>query len=155
MGDAVNIFGDEWEGGRDRPGWQWKRLPVGEKLGAERIGASLYELSPGQKSFPYHWHQVQEEWLIVLRGEPTLRDPSGERRLGPGDCVLFERGPEGAHAIRNDTDEPIRLLLLSSDMDTAAEVAFYPDSGKVGVFGPGLRKILRADAELDYFEGEE
>lgn len=75
---GVNLFGDEWEGGRDRPGWQWKHLPVGRKLGAKKIGAGLYELAPGQRTFPYHWHQLEEEWLIVLRGEPTLRDPSGE-----------------------------------------------------------------------------
>ena len=104
---SVNIFGEDWEGGRDRPGWQWKHLPVGRKLGAKQIGASLYELAPAQKTFPYHWHQLEEEWLIVLSGEPTLRDPSGERRLAPGDCVVFEPGPEGAHSIGNDTDEPV------------------------------------------------
>ena len=151
---SVNIFGDDWEGGRDRPGWQWKHLPVGRKLGAKQIGASLYELAPGQKTFPYHWHQLEEEWLIVLRGEPTLRDPSGERKLSPGDCVVFKRGPEGAHTLRNDTDEPVRLLMLSAESPTG-EVAFYPDSGKVGIFGPDLRKFLRLDAEIDYFEGEE
>jgi uncharacterized cupin superfamily protein len=152
---SVNLFGDEWDGGRDRPGWEWKRLQVGERLGAEKIGASLYELAPGQRTFPYHWQAVQEEWLIVLAGKPTLRDPSGERSLEPGDCVVFKRGPEGAHTVRNDTDEPARLLLLSSDRDGHAEIAFYPDSGKVGIFGEDLRKILRADAEIDYFDGEE
>jgi uncharacterized cupin superfamily protein len=150
---SVNLFADKWDGGRDRPGWQWKRLGVAERLGAERIGASLFELAPGQRTFPYHWHVIEEEWLIVLRGEPTLRDPSGERKLAPGDCVLFKRGPEGAHAVRNDTDEPVRLLMLSSESE--AEIAFYPDSGKIGVFGEGLRKLLRQDAEVDYFDGEE
>jgi uncharacterized cupin superfamily protein len=152
---TVNLFGDEWDDERERPGWQWKRLAVGQRLGADRIGATLYELAPGQRTFPYHWHVVCEEWLIVLRGEPTVRDPSGERRLSPGDCVVFGRGEEGGHTIRNDTDEPVRLLLLSSDKDTAAEVAFYPDSGKVGIFGAGIRKLLSADAEVDYFAGEE
>jgi len=154
MSEKVNLFGDQWEDGRDRPGWQWKHLPVARRLGAERIGASLYELAPGQRTFPYHWQVIEEEWLIVLRGEPTLRDPSGERRLASGDVVVFKRGPEGAHSIRNDTDEPVRLLLLSSDSESAGEIAFYPDSGKVGIFGEGLRKILDANAEVDYFEGE-
>ncbi len=151
----VNLFGDEWDGGRDRPGWQWKRLQVGQRLGAEKIGASLYELAPGQRTFPYHWQVFEEEWLIVLAGRPTLRDPVGERALEPGDCVVFKRGPDGAHTIRNDTDEPARLLMLSSGKDLEAEIAFYPDSGKVGVFGRDLRKLLREDAEVDYFEGEE
>jgi uncharacterized cupin superfamily protein len=150
---SVNLFGDEWDGGRDRPGWQWKWLGVGKRLGAEKIGASVYELAPGQRTFPYHWHQVEEEWLIVLRGEPTLRDPTGERTLAAGDCVVFRAGPEGAHGIRNDTGEPVRLLMLSSE--AAAEICFYPDSGKVGLFGDDLRKIIGSEPELDYFAGEE
>jgi uncharacterized cupin superfamily protein len=156
----VDLFGDDWDGGRDRPGWQWKWLAVGRRLGAERIGASLYELAPGQKTFPYHFHWAEEELLIVLRGEPTLRDPSGERRLVPGDCVLFKRGPDGAHLVRNDTEKPCRLLMLSSPADV--EVAVYPDSGKVGVFastgqegGEPFRLILPQDAAVDYFQGEE
>jgi uncharacterized cupin superfamily protein len=152
---SVNLFDDEWEGGRERPGWQWKHLPVGRKLGAERIGASLYELAPSQRTFPFHWHTVKEEWLVVLRGEPTLRDPEGERRLVAGDVVLFKRGPDGAHSIRNDTEEPVRLLMLSSDQDTPGEIAFYPDSGKVGLWGGGIGKFLDENAELDYFHGED
>ena len=152
---CVNLFGDEWDGGRDRPGWEWKRLHVGERLGAEKIGASLYELAPGQRTFPYHWQALEEEWLIVLAGRPTLRDPSGERVLGPGDCVVFKCGQSGAHTVRNDTDEPVRLLILSSDRDGRADIAFYPDGGKVGLYGEEFQKILREDAEIDYFEGEE
>jgi uncharacterized cupin superfamily protein len=152
---GVNLFGDEWTGGREREGWRWRHMQVGKALGAERIGASLYELAPGQRTFPYHWHTVKEEWLVVLHGEPMLRDPSGERRLAAGDVVLFRRGPEGAHAVRNDTDEPVRLLMLSSDQDTRGEIAFYPDSGKVGLWGAGISKMLDENAELDYFHGEE
>jgi uncharacterized cupin superfamily protein len=154
----VNLFGDQWDDARERPGWQWKRLQVGKRLGAAEVGASLYELEPGQKTFPYHFHYATEEWVVVLRGEPTLRDSGGERRLAPGDCVLFPRGPEGAHQIRNDTDEPVRLLMLSSTAET--EVAVYPDSGKVGVMARAadsepLRLIVREDSAVDYFEGEE
>jgi uncharacterized cupin superfamily protein len=154
--EVVNLFGDEWDesAGRERAGWQWKRMPVGRRLGSEQIGASVYELAPGQKTFPYHFQMLEEEWLIVIRGEPTLRDPSGERRLEPGDCVVFKRGPEGAHSVRNDTDEPVRVMILSAESH-AGEIAIYPDSGKVGLFGPGLRKILDETAELDYFHGEE
>ena len=152
-GVSVNLFGDDWDGGRDRPGWQWKRIAVAERLGARKIGGSVYELAPGQTTFPYHWHQLEEEWLIVLRGQPTLRDPSGERTLAEGDCVVFKAGPDGAHSIRNDTDGAVRLLMLSCDAE--AEFCFYPDSGKVGLFGQGVRKFLDANAELDYFAGED
>ena len=45
--------------------------------------------------------------------------------------------------------------MLSSDEDVPGEICVYPDSGKVGAFGSGLRMLLRADAEVDYFEGED
>jgi uncharacterized cupin superfamily protein len=145
-----NLLGDEWEGGRDRPGWQWRYADVG----SPKIGASLYELAPGQATFPYHWHQLEEEWLIVLAGAPTLRSPDGEQRLAPGDVVVFPVGPEGAHLLRNDTEEPARLLMLSS-RSPGGEICFYPDSGKIGLFGPELRKLIAAEPELDYFHNEE
>lgn len=157
--EVVNLFSEEWDDGRERPGWRWRWLGVGKRLGAEKIGGSLYELEPGQKTFPYHWHNAQEEWLIVLRGEPTLRDPSGERRLAAGDCVVFKCGPDGAHLVRNDTDEPVRLLILSSQSDL--EVAVYPDSGKIGAWGPAfgdekpVRLIVREESAVDYFDGED
>lgn len=149
----LDLYTDQWERDRDRPGWQWKHLDVNGCTGAKKINASIYELAPGQRTFPYHWHVVEEEWLIVLAGEPTLRHPGGEQKLSPGDCVVFKTGPEGAHLVRNDTDEPVRLLMLSSLSD--AEICFYPDSGKVGLFGAELRKILAEEPELDYFHGEE
>jgi len=89
--EVVNLFGDEWDGRRDRPGWHWSRLDVGDRAGAELLGASLYELEPGEKSFPYHWHHGQEEMLVLVDGEPTLRTPEGERQLSRGDVVAFRR----------------------------------------------------------------
>jgi uncharacterized cupin superfamily protein len=155
----VNLFGAEWDSERDRAGWQWKRLSVGQRLGAEQIGAGLYELAPGQKTFPYHLHYNREEWLIVLAGEPTLRSPDGERRLAEGDCVAFARGPSGAHLVRNDSDAPARFLILSSQPQ--ADVVAYPDSGKIGAMAvvsgeeDPFRLIVREDSAVDYFEGED
>jgi uncharacterized cupin superfamily protein len=90
----------------------------------------VYELPPGQAS-PYHWHVGEEEWLLVLEGEPTLRTPGGEDRLRPWDAALFRRGETGAHQLRNDTDEPVRAAFFSSLSDP--EVAVYPDEGRIGV----------------------
>jgi hypothetical protein len=46
-------------------------------------------------------------------------------------------------------------LMLSSGRDADVEACLYPESGKVGVFGASLWKVLRDDAELDCLEGEE
>jgi uncharacterized cupin superfamily protein len=72
------------------------------------LGASVYELGPGNFAV-YHYHHGAEELLVVLRGRPTLRTPDGERVLAEGEAVHFPTGPDGAHAVRNDTDEPVRF----------------------------------------------
>ena len=55
------------------------------RLGAELLGGSLYELELGDRLWPYHTHHANEEWLIVVRGRPTLRTPEGEQELREGD----------------------------------------------------------------------
>jgi uncharacterized cupin superfamily protein len=60
-----------------------------------------------------------------------LRVPSGEQRLKPWDLAVFPRGEQGAHQLRNDTDEPVRAAFFSSVSDP--EVCVYPDEGRVGV----------------------
>ena len=154
----VNVFGDDWDGANDRPGWKTRSLGVGRRLGAERIGASVYEIAPGQRNFPYHYHLALEEMVVVLSGTPTLRQPSGERTLQPGDAVLFPRGEGGGHQLRNDTDQPVRVLMLSSKAD--AELVVYPDSGKLGTAGSApdgtsMRLITRPESAVDYWDGED
>jgi uncharacterized cupin superfamily protein len=124
------------------------------------LGGTVYELGPGERVCPYHWHVGEEEWLLVVAGAPTLRTADGERTLRAWDLAVFRRGPDGAHEVRNESDEPARVLMLSTMSDP--EVCVYPDSGKVGVVGGWSRddergrvRILnRADANLDYYEGE-
>jgi uncharacterized cupin superfamily protein len=136
---------------------------LGWTAGNRALGCTLYELPPGKLSFPYHWHTANEEGLYVLEGEATLRLAGEEMPLRAGHYVAFPTGEKGAHQVINHTQGTFRYLCFSTMQDP--EVVLYPDSGKIGVShrGPGqtertgfkLRKILAADAELDYFHGEE
>jgi uncharacterized cupin superfamily protein len=153
--DSFNIFEPELQDG-DRPdGWNWRYARVGQAIGARKLGASIYELPPGGRSFPYHYEYPEEEWLIVLTGEPTLRTPEGEQRLRPGDTVCFREGPDGAHQVRNDTDEPTRVMIFSTKLGSPA-VAVYPDSGKVLIDMPKPDEpaIFRQTDAVGYWEGE-
>jgi uncharacterized cupin superfamily protein len=145
----VNVFGDAWEGGSDRPGYTWRTM----RVGGEILGASVYELPPGEKSFPYHFHNANEELLVVLDGEPTLRDQNGERTLSAGDAIVFPRGPGGGHQLRNESERPARVLMASTLV--TPDVVDYPDSGKAGFAGGTTQRAIfrRADA-VDYWEGE-
>ena len=152
--DVFNLFGDEWDRVEERPGWRSKDAWVGARLKAELLGGSLYELEPGDRLWPYHTHHANEEWLVVIRGKPTLRTPDGEQGLVEGDVACFRRGTEGLHQVRNDTDAPIRVLMLSSMF--APEIVEYPDSGKVGTSDAQGKRILlsRSAPMLDYWDAE-
>lgn len=153
--DVFNLQTDEWDRVEDRPGWRSKDAWVGARIGSELIGGSLYELEPGDRLWPYHTHHANEEWLVVVGGRPTLRTPEGERELTEGDVVCFRRGQAGLHQVRNATDAPVRILMLSTLI--APDIVEYPDSGKVGARSVAGERILlgRPGPILDYWDGEE
>jgi uncharacterized cupin superfamily protein len=142
----VNLFSPDFDHSSEREGYRWRGARIGKQLGAERIGASLYELADGERTFPYHVHHGMEEWLVVVAGSPVLRSSGGERTLREGDVVCFPAGPEGAHQVRG----PGTVLILSANR--VPETVEYVDSGKIGVVPPG--KIFRAGDAVDYWEGE-
>ncbi len=154
MSRVVNLLDSALVGSEERPGYRNGRAQVGAALGAELLGATIYETPPGEKLWPYHWELGCEEFLVVVAGTPTLRTPEGERVLVPGDVVAFPEGEAGAHQLRNDSDAPFRVLIASTKSDLY--VAGYPDSGKLLVEAPahGVRTMLRDASDLDYWEDE-
>jgi uncharacterized cupin superfamily protein len=153
--ETFNLFAEtDWENVNDRDGYRHKVTAFGKRLGATLLGGSLYELPPGEKSWPYHYEQGSEEWLLVVSGKPTLRSPDGEKQLEPGDIAVFPEGPAGAHQVRNETDEPVRVVFFASKSPLA--VVHYPDSGKLGIWSQneGYQAMLRDEPKLDYWEGE-
>jgi uncharacterized cupin superfamily protein len=154
--DVVNLHADfEWESESDREGYRHRVTAVGRQLGAQLLGGSVYELPPGEKTWPYHYELGCEEWVIVLSGRPTLRTPDGRGELSPGDLAVFPEGPAGAHQLSNETDETCRVLLLSSKSPLA--IIHYPDSDKVGLWSQseGYQALLSRQPELDYWHGED
>jgi uncharacterized cupin superfamily protein len=81
---TFNLNSDEWDGTRDREGWYARGALVGQRIGGELIGASMSEVGADSKLWPYHTHYLNEEWVVVLRGEPTLRTPEGEQGVEGG-----------------------------------------------------------------------
>lgn len=152
--EIANVFTDEWGDEQEHEGFRIREAQIGPRLGAELIGGSVYEIDPGKKLWPYHLHHANEEWLVVLRGRPTLRTPEGERELVEGDVACFLRGAAGAHQVRNATEEPVRILMLSTLI--VPEILEYPDSGKLDtVSAKGERILLTRHAErAKYWDGE-
>lgn len=152
--EIANVFTVECELGVEHDGFRIRETQLGPHLGAELIGGSVYEIDPGKKLWPYHLHHANEEWLVVLRGRPTLRTPEGDRELVEGDVVCFPRGATGAHQVQNATEEPVRILMLSTLI--APEILEYPDSFKLDtVSAKGERILLTRHGErAKYWDGE-
>ncbi len=152
----LNIAAPAFEYDPDDPeGFRAGMFRLGKVLGAEETGTSVYELPPGESICPYHYEHGEEEWLIVLEGRPTLRHPEGTDQLEPLDVVFFPRGPEGAHGVRNETDETVRVLMYSTVRYPTATV--YPDSDKIGIWTGGDRSddlITTRSSAVDYYHGE-
>ena len=104
---------------------------VGRDAGADPLGMSLFEIEPGQESL-FHFHLQREELLLVIEGTVALRTPDGWRDLPPGEVVSFPRGPKGAHAFANRTDELARLVVISEQ--NAPNISVYPDAQELGIF---------------------
>ena len=138
--------------GTEPPGYACRVARVGSKLGASRLGMSVYDVPPGQTFSPYHFEWTDEEWLIVIAGRPTLRSPEGERVLDPGDVVCFPTGPDGAHQVRNSGEEQVRVAMVSTQNEFG--ISEYPDSDKVGIWAGETHRMLRRSGQLEYWDGE-
>jgi uncharacterized cupin superfamily protein len=150
----------EWDDyGPGPAGWCRKPRRLVRTPG-QSLSMSVYVVEPGEMHLPYHFHHGAEELLLVLEGTPTLRTPSGERELRPGDVAHFPRGADGAHQLWNAGDEPARFVVAAAG--TTPELVEYPDTGKIAAMaktpsqrGPTLWSMHFLENEVGYWDGVE
>lgn len=155
-------FEDVQKRGEREGSVSWARQ-LGPVIGAKDLGMQMVELGAGESFCPYHYHLGNEEALFVLEGSGSLRLEDGEHPIRAGHFAAFPRGKDGAHKIRNDSDAPLRILLISTMSEP--DICVYPDSRKVNLFGgsaPGgdlgsrsYSRILDEDSVLEYWDREE
>ena len=152
----VNLRALELTPGDDRApeGHTFTAWSLSRQLESKYTGLGVYEVEPGRATWPYHFELAEEEWLIVIAGEVTLRTPDGESTLRAGDVACFPAGASGAHAVRNDGPETARFAMPSS-VSRYGDGAVYPDSGTFVVRTPGFAHRGRLGDEVAYWEGEQ
>ena len=150
----VNINQPEFNLTQEQPGYSWRAAQLGPAIGAVRMGATLYELPPGEATYPYHYEYGCEEWLLLVSGSATLRDPDGDHALAAGDLVCFPEGPTAGTAWSTPATLPARMVILSTKGRPA--VAVFPDSEKVVLSsgGEGDDLIARKADSVGYWDGE-
>ncbi len=95
--------------------------------GLTQFGAYVDTLQPGAWSAKRHWHEAEDEFVLVLDGIVTLRDDNGLTDLTPGDAVCWRHGDPNAHHLTNRSDAPCRYVIVGSR--AAGDVCHYPDDG--------------------------
>lgn len=153
----------DWEDESHGEQFAYRRKALALAAHGDQLGCSLYEVPPGKRPFPYHYHSANEEAIFVLSGSGALRTQHETLEITMGDYVALPAGALGARQVINSSNEPLRYLCVSTM--TEPEIVGYPDSGKVGLFvgsapfgSPDRRtltKYLPQVPELEYWDGEE
>ena len=116
----------------------WRRLaPTG---GLTLMGASHVVLKPGAWSSQRHWHDDEDELVVMLSGEAVLIEDNGETILRAGDVAAWPAGAENGHHMINRSDADCVFIAISagnkngsgaySDIDmTFDSVGYYHRDG--------------------------
>src|SRR5947209_5660760 len=86
----------------------FRRKLLGQATGAEKLGCSLFEVAPGKRAWPFHYHVANEEAFYILAGSGLLRLGTEEFQVGEGHFVTFRCGPENSHQLINTGSEPLQ-----------------------------------------------
>ncbi|MDZ7730217.1 MAG: cupin domain-containing protein [Natrialbaceae archaeon] len=159
--DQVNKADIDWSSTDDGlPPYKRKHLS-GELADAD-IGCSLYQLAPGDRSWPYHFHTRNAEAMYVLEGSGRCRHPEGETEIAAGDFISFPPSEDGAHRLINDGERPLVYLAVSTMAEP--DITVYPDSSKFGVYvgsppggrdGRSLEGYYNIEDDVEYWTDEE
>lgn len=97
---------------REVEGRWWRRLaPAG---GLTQMGASHVVLKPGAWSSQRHWHEGEDELVIMLSGEAVLIEDDGETIMRPGDVAAWPAGVQNGHHLVNRGDQDCVFIAIGA-----------------------------------------
>jgi uncharacterized cupin superfamily protein len=88
-----------------------RRIATATRL--TEIGVSEVTLEPGAWSSQRHWHDGEDEFLVMLEGEAVLVEDDGRAVLRAGDLAAWPKGTGVGHHLINESDRPCRFLAFS------------------------------------------
>lgn len=110
-----------------------QKQALGDAFGLRSFGVNLTTLKPGSISALRHWHSVQDEFVYVISGHPTLVTDAGATTLEPGMCVGFKGGDPDGHHLVNRSQEDVVYLEIGDRL--AGDSGSYPDDDLQAVMG--------------------
>jgi uncharacterized cupin superfamily protein len=129
-------------------GMQYQDLS--EQAGATQISVSHEILAPGQIATGFHYHMLNEEHVLVLEGQLTLRLGDACFQMKAGSYVCFPAGRKLGHALHNESSAPCKYLAIGQPHH--ADVVVFPDDDKVTVklLGEAFSPSSRVQAWNDF-----
>jgi uncharacterized cupin superfamily protein len=113
--------------------------------GLTDFGVSHVTLKPGAWSSQRHWHEGEDEFVVMLAGEAVLVDDDGEHVMRAGDCASFPKGDGNGHVLQNRGDTDCVFVAVGANAATAGRAesdCHYPD---IDMHLPGGRHFVRKD----------
>ncbi|MBP6031295.1 MAG: cupin domain-containing protein [Sphingobium sp.] len=101
--------------------WVRRLAPL---FGLEDFGVSHVMLAPGAASSQRHWHEDEDELVILLSGEAVLIDDAGRTPLFPGDVAAFPKNDGNGHHVVNESDADCVFVAIGKPPTGACH---YPD----------------------------
>ena len=96
---------------------RWQR-PIGDAVGLTELGARHVVLEPGAWSSQRHWHDGEDELLVMLTGTAVLVEDDGEVEVAPGDILAWPLGVRNGHQLINRGTEPCSFICVSAGRNT-------------------------------------
>jgi len=126
LDDVPETSGTNYPAPFDTPCILRRKKAVGDHGGLTQFGAHIITLPPGSWSSQRHWHNAEDEFIMVLEGRPTFIDNSGETELTPGDMTTHPAGDSNGHHMQNRTENDVKFLIIGT-RNPEADSGHYPD----------------------------
>ena len=110
--------------------------------GLTQFGAFLEELPPGSSSGHRHWHEEENEMVILLQGTLTLVEDT-ETPMTAGDVAACPAGHPIGHRLDNRSAEPARYLVIGTRRPT--DRIHYTDHDLITEKDGPARRYLHRD----------
>lgn len=120
-----------------------ERVAVGDLFGLTQFGANATRLRPGAASAQRHWHACEDEFIVILEGEATLKTDEGETVMKAGMMAGFPAGDQNGHQLINTGKSD--LYYIEIGYRSPVDRVEYPDADMLFVRDADGEHMLRKD----------